>query len=69
MRDTVTFPHLFCRIPQNTVAEIFVLGHIHTFYVHDFQRLSDERRKKRRQERVLDEAIEKIGEELKLFHL
>ncbi len=50
---------------RDTVAGIFVLGHIHTFYIHDFQRLSDERREKRRQEReerALDEAIEKIGE-------
>jgi hypothetical protein len=25
-RDTVTFPHLSCRIPQDMVAGIFVLG-------------------------------------------
>jgi hypothetical protein len=25
-RDTVAFPYLSCRIPQNTVAGIFVLG-------------------------------------------
>ena len=49
------------------------LDHVHTFHLRDFQRLSDERRVKRREEReermkserVLDEAIAKMDQEVR----
>ena len=49
------------------------LDHIHTLHLRDFRRLSDERRVKRREERkermnlerVLDEAIAKIDQEVR----
>jgi hypothetical protein len=35
LRDTVTFPHLSCRIPQDMVAGIFVLGYVIKLKMHE----------------------------------